>query len=128
MAIGLKFPFEDSFEGGVFKFTKTTPDKVRTDLIALLTTKRRQRLMHNNLFSPLWDYVFEPWDEISADKLKTELLNTISTFMPEIIVQDIVFSFDEATLILTTQVIYSIVELAGLTNTVVIDVAIQPAD
>lgn len=125
MAIGIKFPFQESFEGGVFRYTKTTPEKVRTNLIALLTMKKRHRPMHNNLYSPLWDYVFEPWDEISADKLKTDLLDKIQTFMPEITVEDILFNFDESTNVLTTKVVYSIIEMAGLNDFIEIDVVIK---
>lgn len=128
MAIGIKFPFQESFEGGVFRYTKTTPEKVRTNLIALLTCKRRQRPMHNNLYSPLWDFIFEPWDEISADKLKTALLDKIATFMSEIITQDIIFTFDEGTSVLTTKIVYSLVELAGATDFVEIDITIQNED
>ena len=80
--------------------------------------------MNNNLYSPLWDYIFEPWDEISADKLKTQLLEKIATYIPEVTTEDIVFSFDEETNTLTTKIIYSIVELAGATDFVEIDVVI----
>jgi phage baseplate assembly protein W len=125
MAISIKFPFQESFNGGVFRYTTTTPEKVRTNLIALLTMKRQQRPMHNNLYSPLWDYIFEPWDEISADKLKTELLDKIATFIPEITTQDIIFTFDETTNVLTTKIVYSIIEFAGATDFVEIDVTIQ---
>lgn len=128
MAIGLKFPFEESFEGGVFRYTRTTPEKIRTNLIALLTLKKKQRPMHNNLYSPLWDYVFEPWDEISADRLKTELIDKITTFMSEVTVEDVIFTFDEQTNVLTTKIVYSIVELAGANDYVEIDVAIQTPD
>lgn len=128
MAIGIKFPFQESFDGGVFRYTRTTPEKVRTNLIALLTSKRRQRPMHNNLYSPFWDFIFEPWDEISADRLKTALLDKIATFMPEIITQDIIFTFDEETSVLTTKVVYSLVELAGATDFVEIDITIQNED
>lgn len=127
MAIGIKFPFQESSDGGIFKYTKTTPEKVRANLIALLTMKRRHRPMHNDLYSPLWDFVFEPWDEISADKLKTALFDKIITFIPEITTEDVVFSFDEETSVLTTKIIYSIIELAGATDFVEIDVTIQPA-
>lgn len=125
MAIGIKFPFEESFDGGVYRFTRTSPEKVRTNLISLLTLKRKQRPMHNNLYSPLWDYVFEPWDEISADKLKTALLDKISSFIPEVTTEDIVFAFDEETSVLTTKIVYSIVELAGATDFIEIDVKIH---
>ena len=127
MAISIRFPFQESTEGGVFKNTKTTPEKIRTNLIALLTMKKRQRPMHNDLFSPLYSYIFEPWDEISADKLKTELFGKLITFIPEITIEDIIFTFDEYTNVLTTKIIYSIIELAGATDFVEIDVTIQPA-
>lgn len=127
MAIGIKFPFQESFDGGVYKFTRTTPEKVRSNLIALLTLKRKQRPMHNNLYSPLWDFIFEPWDEISADKLKKALLDKITTFIPEVTANDVLFSFDEETNVLSTRIVYSIVELAGATDFVEIDVIIQPA-
>ena len=125
MAIGIKFPFEESFDGGVYRFTRTTPEKVRTNLISLLTLKKRQRPMRNNLYSPLWDYIFEPWDEISAEKLKGELLEKIDMFMPDITVEDILFDFDESTSILTTKIVYSIIELAGAQDFIEIDVPIQ---
>lgn len=126
MAIGIRFPFQDSFEGGVFKYTKTTPEKVRTNLISLLTLRRKQRPMRNNLFSPLYDIIFEPWDEISEDQLRTALLDKIEMFMPEITVEDIIFTFDEETSVLTTKVVYSIIELAGINDSVEINVPIQP--
>lgn len=125
MAIGIKFPFQEGFDGGVYKFTRTTPEKVRTNLFSLLTLKKKQRPMRNNLYSPLWDYIFEPWDEISADKLKSELLEKIEMFMPEITVEDVIFNFDEETNVLTTKVVYTIIELAGMTDFIEIDVEIQ---
>ncbi len=128
MAISIKFPFQESFDGGVYRYTKTTPEKVRTNLIALLTMKRRQRPMRNNIYSPLWDFIFEPWDEISADKLKTALLDKISSLIPEITTEDIIFTFDESTYILTTKVVYSIVELAGMTDFIEIDVQMQSTE
>lgn len=126
MAIGIRFPFQESFEGGVFRYTRTTPEKVRTNLIALLTLKKKQRPMRNNMYSPLYDIIFEPWDDISEDKLRTALLDKLEQFMPEITVEDIVFTFDETTSVLTTKIVYSIVELAGMNDFVEINVTIQP--
>lgn len=125
MAISIKFPFQESTDGGIFRYTTITPEKIRTNLIALLTLKRKQRPMHNNLYSPLWDYVFEIWDEISSDKLKSELMDKLQTFILEVTVEDIIFTFDETTNILTTKIVYSIIELAGATDFVEIDLPIQ---
>lgn len=125
MAIGIRFPFQDSFEGGVFRYTKTTPEKVRTNLISLLTLRKKQRPMRNTLYSPLYDVIFEPWDEITEDKLRTALFEKIEMFMPEITVEEISFEFDEATYVLTTKIVYSIIELAGVNDVVEINVTIQ---
>lgn len=125
MAIGIRFPFQESSEGGVFRYTKTTPEQVRTNLISLLTLRRKQRPMRNSLFSPLYDVIFEPWDEITSESLRTAILEKLEMFMPEITVQDVVFTFDEDTHVLTTKVIYSIIELAGINDYVEINVTIQ---
>lgn len=125
MAIGIRFPFQESSEGGIFRYTKTSPEQVRTNLISLLTLKRRQRPMRNNLYSPLYDVIFEPWDEITEEKLRTNLLEKLEVYMPEIIVQNIIFFFEEDTHVLSTKVVYSIVELAGISDSVEINVTIQ---
>jgi phage baseplate assembly protein W len=122
MAIGIRFPFQESFEGGVFRYTKTTPEAIRTNLISLLTTKKKQRVMNNNLYSPLYDQIFEVWDEISEDKLKTELTSKINTYIPEITLEDLVFIFDEFSNVLTVKVVYGINTLGGTTDSVEIDV------
>ena len=127
MAISIRFPFQESTQGGVYKYTNTTPEKIRTNLLSLLTAKKKQRPMHNNLYSPIWSYIFEPWDEISSDKLKTELLDKIETFIPEVTVTNVIFTFDEVTYILTTKIVYSIIELAGAQDSVVIDMQMQQA-
>ncbi len=125
MAISIKFPFQESFEGGVFRYNITTPEKVRTNLISLLTTKKRQRPMNRDLYSPLFDVIFEPWDEITSDRLREDLQNKINKYIPEISVEDIIFTFDEYTNILTTKIVYSLVELSGAEDFVEIDIQTQ---
>ena len=128
MSISIRFPFQDSFEGGMFRSTKTTAETVRSNLIALLTLKKRQRPMDINLYSPLYDYIMEPWDDISSSELKSALIIKIQTYIPEINVQDIVFSFDEATLILTTKIIYEIPDLGDMQDEIVIDLQTEQID
>lgn len=128
MSISIRFPFQDSFEGGMFRSTKTTAETVRSNLIALLTLKKRQRPMDINLYSPLYDYIMEPWDEISSSELKSALIIKIQTYIPEINVQDIVFTFDEATLVLTTKIIYEIPDLGDMQDEIVIDLQTEQID
>ena len=78
MAIGVRFPFQETNEGGVFRYTKSSEEAIRTNLISLLTTKKKQRVMNNNLFSPLYDQIFEQWDEISEDILDEKLKDVMA--------------------------------------------------
>jgi hypothetical protein len=125
MAIGVRFPFQETNEGGVFRYTKSSEEAIRTNLISLLTTKKKQRVMNNNLFSPLYDQIFEQWDEISEDILDEKLKDVISRYIKEITVEKIVYTFDETTYILTVKVIYSIDYLQGVQNSVEVGVALQ---
>lgn len=127
MAIGIRFPFQETFEGGVFRYTKTTPEAIRTNLISLLTLKKRQRVMNNGLYSPLYDQIFELWDSISEDKLNTELSEKIRTYIPEITLQELIFTFDETTYVLTTKVVYSINNISDTQDSVEVDISLQPA-
>jgi phage baseplate assembly protein W len=128
MAISIKFPFQESSSGGIFKSNSTTSEKVRTNLISLLTTKRRQRPMNNDLYSPLYDAIFEPWDEILEDRLRTELQTKINKYIPEISINDIILTFDETTYVLTTKIVYSLIELSDATDFVEIDIQTQPTN
>ena len=125
MAIGVRFPFQEESEGGVFRYTKSSEEAIRTNLISLLTTKQRQRVMNNGLYSPLYSQLFEQWDEIAEDKLNTELVNKIEIYIPEITLSEIQYTFDEFTNVLSVKVVYSIDFLPGILNTVEVDVALE---
>lgn len=126
MAIGVRFPFQETNEGGVFRYTKSSDETIRTNLISLLTTKKQQRVMNNNLYSPLYEQVFEEWDEISQDILDEKLKAVISKYITEITVEDIKYTFDETTYTLTVKVVYSIDYLQGVQSSVEVGVALQP--
>jgi hypothetical protein len=126
MAIGVRFPFQETNEGGVFRYTKSSDEAIRTNLISLLTTKKKQRVMNNNLYSPLYEQIFEEWDEISQDILDEKLKDVISKYITEITVEDIKYTFDETNYTLTVKVIYSIDYLQGVQSSVEVGVALQP--
>ncbi len=94
-SIGIKFPFTETNEGGVIGQTKIDSEAIRSNLVAFLTLKKRQRVMNSGLYSPLYDYIMEPWDEISESSLTGELNEKLSTYFPEIKVEDYVFEFIE---------------------------------
>jgi len=108
MANGILFPFKNTQDGGVFKKTITSLETTRSDLIAFLTLKKKQRPMRNNLYSPYYDYLFEPWDEISDASLQADLVEKINQFFPEIVLKEIQNTFLEEENVLQSKIIYSI--------------------
>jgi len=126
MAVGVRFPFQETTDGGVFRYTKSSEEAIRTNLISLLTTKKKQRVMNNNLYSPLYDQIFEQWDDIAQDSLDGKLKDVIAAYIPEVTVVDIQYNFDETSYVLTVKVVYSINYLQGITGTVEVGVALQP--
>lgn len=118
MPIGIRFPFQNSPQGGVYATTKTTAEAIRTNLLSLLTTKRGHRVMDNNLYSPLYDYLFEPFDEIAETELDKDLRDKIQEYIPSVKVDKIDLNFDETNYTLTTKIIYSIPTLGNLRDQV----------
>lgn len=111
-SISIKFPFQRTQDGGVFEVNKTTSEAIRTNLISLLTTKRGHRVMRPNLFSPLFDYIMEPWDEISESELREALLSKISEFMAnqvEVVKINLDIQDDGSTL--RVEVIYTVLQI-----------------
>lgn len=127
MPISIKFPFKETQQGGVFMSNNTTIEAIQTNLIALLTMKRRNRVMHNNLFSPLWDYIFEPWDDMSSANLKTELIQKIGEYIPQVEVSNILFNFDETNNLLEVKIIYMVNELGNIIDEVSVSIPVEPS-
>lgn len=126
MPISIKFPFKETQSGGIFYSNVTTLEAIQTNLISLLTTKRRNRVMRNSFCSPLWDYIFEPWDELSSTSLKMKLIEKISEFIPQVEVVDIVFRFIESDNLLNVKIIYRVPQLGSVSDSVNISLPVEP--
>ena len=118
MPIGFRFPFKNSSEGGVLASTKTSQDAVRSNLISLLTTKRGHRPMRAGLFSPLYDYINEPIDEITISRMKDDVEDKIVEYIPEIQVREISITPYEDENRLSVQIVYSLNFLANALDSV----------
>ncbi len=128
MPISIRFPFQETQQGGVFLSTKTTAEAIQTNLIALLTMKRRHRVMNHGLYSPLWDYIFEPWDDISSTRLRDELIEKIAEYISEVEVTDVKFDFNEQENLLEVKVVYKIIDLGGIKDSVSVIVPVEPGE
>lgn len=125
VTIGIKFPFQETTSGGIILGTYTTLEQVRSKLIALLTTRRRQRVMRSSYYSPLYDYLFEQWDDIAEQQLRSDLFEKINEFIPEVTVNQVILVFDETTNVLSVKIVYSIIELFNAQDSVSIEINLQ---
>ena len=112
--VGIRFPFERTTDGGVFQVNNTTGQAIKSNLISLLTTKRGHRVMRGDLFSPLYDYIMEPWDEVSEVMLKDELTKTIVKFFPEDLeIKQIITELQSDGNTLYVEIVYSLLQLGS---------------
>lgn len=128
MAISIKFPFKETREGGVFYANDTTLAAIQTNLVSLLTTKRKNRVMRTNLYSPIWDFIFEPWDDISSTRLRDELIEKIGEYISEVEVVDIIFNFTEEENLLEIKIVYEVVSLGGVQDVVNVVIPVEPGE
>jgi phage baseplate assembly protein W len=120
-SINIKFPFQETFDGGVFKSNTTTENALKDDLISLLTTKPKQRVMRSNMYSPIFLYIHEPLDDILQQRLQSDIKDKVATFIPQIIIQGITFTPKPENLLGIT-IIFSISELFNTTQTVELNI------
>jgi len=124
-SLGIKFPFEETYNGGVIGYTQLDTEAIKSNLTSFLTMKRGQRVMNNALYSPLYDYIMEVWDELSEASLTDELKQKLADFFPEIDVRKIKFVFEEETHLLHLTLYYYIIDLKVEDN-VSVSFVIQP--
>jgi len=110
-SLGIMFPFTEQNNGGIIGYTKINSEAIKSNLIAFLTLKRGHRVMNNSLYSPLYDYIMEQWDELSENNLTAELKEKISKFFTEIKIDKIGYVFEEDKNLLNVTLYYYIIDL-----------------
>lgn len=123
--INIKFPFEETTEGGVFATNKITELALSDDLVALLTLKRGQRPMQGNMYSPIYDYLHEPMDNITESELKTKIEEKVDEFLPQIVIKKIIFTQKNEESLLEIKIKFNIEETFGTEQTVNINVPFE---
>ncbi len=118
MPQGIQFPFKETDTGGIIRPTYSSPETTKSDLIAFLTLRRGQRPMHNDLYSPLYDFIFEQFDAIAEKELMDAMEEKLKKFFPEIKLNELVLNFTEETHVLEVKVIYSIPEMGNITDSI----------
>lgn len=89
--INIDFPFKDSRNGFYFKLNQTDRDAIKADLLHLLLTNKGERLYLPDFGSDLQKYIFEPNDSITHEEIRDSLNDSISLYIPNLIVNSIEF-------------------------------------
>ena len=81
--IGLKLPFGRS-KSGLFGKTQTTLEQAGSNIKNLLLTAKGERVMQPNFGSRLRDLLFEQYTEDLTERIKQEIQEAMSTWLPYI--------------------------------------------
>ena len=119
--INIDFPFKDSDKGFYLQLNQTDRDAIRADLLHLLLTNKGERLYLPDFGSDLKKYIFEPNDNVTHSEIKDNLNQTISKYIPNLIVNDITFRNDDVQEAIIVELTYTVTEgTFNSTDTVVL--------
>ena len=124
-SIGILFPIKETEEGGVFKTSKSTDSAIRSDLIALLTLRKGQRVMQSRMYSPIYDYLFEPLDQITTDQLNIKIREKVQEFIPQVEIRKINFTNQENQNLLSIEIVYVIIDFFDIEENLTIQIPRQ---
>jgi len=123
--INIKFPFEETTEGGVFLTNQITDAAMRDDLVALLVLRRGERPMHGNMYSPIYDYLFEQLDDITESDLKRDIEEKVAEFLPQINIKKIIFTQKPEENLLEIAISFNIENTIGSDQTVNVSLPLE---
>ncbi len=120
--ISILFPIKESADGGVFKGTVSSDQALRSDMIALLTLKRGQRPMQSRMYSPIYDYIFEPLDAITQNELDRKIREKIKEFIPQVQIKKIEFDPNLEQNLLTIKIVYAIIDFFEIDEILILQI------
>jgi len=88
--VGIDYPFHrsDGIEGW-FASTDTTIKSVKNNVKMLLSTTRGERLLQPSLGINFQRFLFEPFTSNTRIEIENEIVDTFSTWLPFVEIQDI---------------------------------------
>jgi phage baseplate assembly protein W len=84
--INISFPFSDDYKGKFIKMEKESKRAIKSDLLHLLLTDRRQRLYLPKFGVNLRQYLFEPNEGAVQKAIQLEIEKAIQEFIPNLTV------------------------------------------
>jgi phage baseplate assembly protein W len=81
---GINFPFDDSDSGDFLRLTEIPEREIKSNLIHLLLTRKGSRYYLPDFGSNLYQYVFEPLDDIVIGKIEEEINDAVEKYIPNL--------------------------------------------
>ena len=92
--IGLKLPFNRG-RSGLFPQTQTTLEQAGSNIKNLLLTSKGERIMQPDFGSRLRDLLFEQYTEDLEERVREEIQQAMSTWLPYIVISQVDVIQDE---------------------------------
>lgn len=87
---GIKYPFTSDNDDEVYiDVNKTYEDSIKSRVLHVVFTPKKQRLRMPNFGSDLIKYIFNPEDGLTFNDLRMTLKSDIEAYVPEVIFDDI---------------------------------------
>lgn len=77
--------------------TQITKDAFSSNLLLLLLTQKGERYYESDYGTNLLRYVFEPNDTLTANDIEQEIKNTVSKYIPNLLVNSVKFDWNDDT-------------------------------
>lgn len=87
---GINFPFADSLVGDYLSLSQNPDQETRSNLIHLLLTRKGSRYYLPNFGTRLYEFIFEPFDGITFEAVKDDIRDTVSNYIPNLVINDII--------------------------------------
>lgn len=81
---GVNFPFRESTNGDFLQLTEIPETEIRSNLIHLLLTRKGTRYFLPDFGTNLYQYIFEPLDEIVITKIEDEINDAVEKYIPNL--------------------------------------------
>ena len=86
----IKFPFtSNNVEGFFIDLNKTIGDKVLSEILHVILTSKGTRLRMPDFGTDLIHYIFEMNDEKEWPRIKSEIQECVSKYVPRVIINDV---------------------------------------
>ena len=113
-AVGFGFPLDGN---AVFIPTYQTRDQIKANLVNYILTNRGERVFNPNFGANLRVLLFEGIDDSTLDEIQNRIQNSISTYFPQIIINQIKFNTQPDQNTINFTLTYQIINF-GITDSV----------